>query len=293
MTIPITIIAGYLGSGKTTLINRILSTTQSMQGIAVLVNDFGQINIDAQLIRSVNPQGKVYGLQNGCVCCSIEDDLAATLDQIKHTAAHHILLEASGVARPAKLRNQCNYPGYSTSTCWVVVDALNFTQKSQDKYVGNLIKEQVASADALIISKRDEAPEFQISSVQPQYEVQDPCLVQALWEQPTAQDRENLTGTHTQFATHTLRFKSVSADELRLFVTALPGFVERVKGVVKTEAGNQFVQRAGAALDVQTTLDAPSGLVLIFPAALTGELAQHLRRHAPQFVHESPPDAPL
>jgi G3E family GTPase len=291
VTVPITIIAGYLGSGKTTLINRILSSHQSMRDIAVLVNDFGQVNIDAQLIRSVSPDSKVYALQNGCVCCSIENDLATTLDRVKQTATRHVLIEASGIGQPVKLRNQCNYPGFVAGTCWVMVDAINFTQKAQDKYVGSLVKEQVATADALIISKRDRAPEFQITSTRPVYQVDDPELMATLLAYPRAQRNDNASDTHTEFATRTLSLPLTSPQALSQFVKRLPDFVERVKGVVATDEGNLLVQRAGTTLDLQPTLDPQTGLVLIFPALLTTELEQFLRHHAPQSVHGFLPDA--
>ena len=75
ITVPITIVGGYLGAGKTTLINRVLNHAGDLNGLAVLVNDFGDVNIDAELVRDNSPDGQIIGLSNGCVCCSILDDL--------------------------------------------------------------------------------------------------------------------------------------------------------------------------------------------------------------------------
>ncbi|NNK44671.1 MAG: GTP-binding protein, partial [Myxococcales bacterium] len=71
--VPVTILTGFLGSGKTTLLNHIVSASHGMR-IAVLVNDFGAINIDAKLVVGV--EGETVSLENGCVCCTMRDDLA-------------------------------------------------------------------------------------------------------------------------------------------------------------------------------------------------------------------------
>ena len=81
--IPITLIAGYLGAGKTTLINQLLNSEKLPANTAVLVNDFGDINIDEQLIVNGSQADNVIGLANGCVCCSISDDLTAALEQLR------------------------------------------------------------------------------------------------------------------------------------------------------------------------------------------------------------------
>jgi G3E family GTPase len=74
--VPITILTGFLGSGKTTLLNRILNSDHGLR-VAVLVNDFGAINIDAELVVGV--EDDVVSLANGCVCCTIRDDLVETV----------------------------------------------------------------------------------------------------------------------------------------------------------------------------------------------------------------------
>lgn len=101
-SVPLTILTGFLGSGKTTLLNRILNGSHGLR-VAVLVNDFGAINIDADLVVGV--ESEVISLANGCVCCTIRDDLidtvVATIDRPEHP--EYILLEASGVAEPASI----------------------------------------------------------------------------------------------------------------------------------------------------------------------------------------------
>ena len=99
-TIPVTILTGFLGAGKTTLLNRILNGDHGLR-IAVLVNDFGSVNIDAELVVGV--QDDVISLANGCVCCEVRDDLVETVTAIaaRPERPECVLLEASGVADPA------------------------------------------------------------------------------------------------------------------------------------------------------------------------------------------------
>ncbi len=98
--VPLTVLTGFLGAGKTTLLNRILNGDHGLR-IAVLVNDFGSINIDANLVTGI--EDDVVSLANGCVCCAIRDDLIAAVLAVidRPEAPECILLEASGVADPA------------------------------------------------------------------------------------------------------------------------------------------------------------------------------------------------
>ena len=109
--IPVTILTGFLGAGKTTLLNRILNGNHGLK-VAVLVNDFGSINIDAELVVGV--ESNVISLANGCICCTIRDDLIATVMETinRPEQPEYILLEASGVAEPTGIAVTFNNPGF-------------------------------------------------------------------------------------------------------------------------------------------------------------------------------------
>jgi G3E family GTPase len=100
--VPVTILTGFLGVGKTTLLNRNLNGQHGLR-VAVLVNDFGSINIDTALIVGI--EDNAISLANGCVCCNIRDDLVETMEMVIGRPEHpeYILLDASGVADPSSI----------------------------------------------------------------------------------------------------------------------------------------------------------------------------------------------
>jgi G3E family GTPase len=159
--IPVTIIAGYLGVGKTTVINHVLAQPDGA-GLAVLVNDFGAINIDVALIA--NRDGETISLSNGCVCCSIADDLGAALDQVLalEPRPKKILLEASGVADPNKIAYYARgWPGLSLDAVITLVETERSRQLADDKFVGPTVVRQIQAADLLVLSKTDLTTEGQ------------------------------------------------------------------------------------------------------------------------------------
>jgi G3E family GTPase len=154
IAIPVTTIGGYLGAGKTTLLNHVLSSDHGLR-IAVLVNDFGSISIDDKLIASRD--GDVISLANGCACCSISGDLAEALDRLARSGSRpdRILIEASGVANPARIAELANSPGLETRGTVILADAETVEARALDKFVGRLVRDQLASADLIVLNKLD------------------------------------------------------------------------------------------------------------------------------------------
>jgi G3E family GTPase len=151
--LPVTLVAGYLGAGKTTLINRILSADPGKK-ITVMVNDFGAINIDARLIRS--REGGIMQLANGCICCSIQSDLKAQLQALVRSSDRpdHLVIETSGVSDPARVAAALQHPGLKERTrldaVVTLVDLANERAHSDP-----LFSLQLEVADVLILNKVD------------------------------------------------------------------------------------------------------------------------------------------
>lgn len=161
--IPVTILSGYLGAGKTTLINHALTQPHGLR-LTVLVNDFGSVNVDATLIRSRDAE--TIELSNGCVCCTIGDDLGDALTAIADSPEppDHVLLEASGVSEPARIARTAGYwPGFTLDAVIVAADAVSVQDRARDKFVGTLVRSQLKSADIIALTKTDiiGAPELE------------------------------------------------------------------------------------------------------------------------------------
>ncbi len=152
--IPVSVIGGFLGAGKTTLINHLLR--RASYRYAVLVNDFGAVNIDAGMVEA---QGEaVIALTNGCVCCTIGDDLGAALNAVasRQPPPQRIVIEASGVADPRSVAQLCLIePGFALDPIVVVADAPAFLGQLADPHLADTVHRQLAHADLVILNKSD------------------------------------------------------------------------------------------------------------------------------------------
>jgi len=155
--LPLTVIGGFLGAGKTTLLNHWLKSAQGAR-LAVLVNDFGAINIDAELIASTD--GNTMALTNGCVCCQIGDDLSAALirvleDDVPFDA---VVVEASGVSDPWRIAQIGRAdPGLSLDGVIVLVDASSALAHSRDPILSDTLERQLRAADLIVVNQTDRA----------------------------------------------------------------------------------------------------------------------------------------
>ena len=180
--IPVLLLTGYLGSGKTTLLNRILSNQKGIR-FAVIVNDIGEVNIDADLIQKggiVNQaDDSLVALQNGCICCTLKMDLVQQLyDIIAMKRFDYIVIEASGICEPAPIAQTiCSIPsmapgvlknGVPQLDCIVtVVDALRLKdefangndlmkQNLEEDDIENLVIQQIEFCNIILLNKAAE-----------------------------------------------------------------------------------------------------------------------------------------
>ncbi len=190
-TIPITLVTGYLGSGKTTLLNHILSNTKGYK-CAVIVNDIGEVNIDAELIEKggiVNKKEEsLVALQNGCICCTLRKDLIDQIhDIVKQRKFDHIIIEASGICEPIPIAQTINFltesfrqkgmPIYCKLDAIVsVVDTLRMVQEFgcgdeltkqniDEEDIENLVIQQIEFCDVLVMNKTNEVSKVECERV--------------------------------------------------------------------------------------------------------------------------------
>ncbi len=156
--IPVTLLTGFLGSGKTTLLNHILTGDHALR-VGVLVNDFGAINIDAELVEGV--EENTINLSNGCICCEIRDDLVQSLEELLGRADQidYVIVEASGVSDPEGIVMTFLDQRYKkllrldSITC--IVDAEAIFSQAEDEEITSLKLRQIGFADLVILNKVD------------------------------------------------------------------------------------------------------------------------------------------
>ena len=189
--IPVLLLTGYLGSGKTTLLNRILNNRRGIR-FAVVVNDIGEVNIDADLIQQGGIVGQgdesLVALQNGCICCTLKMDLVKQLCEITAMRRFdYIVIEASGICEPGPIaQTLCSLPslgaeyvkdGFPRLDCIVtVVDALRMLDEFEcgDKLMNphiaeddieNLVIQQIEFCNIILLNKASELTEAQLGKV--------------------------------------------------------------------------------------------------------------------------------
>lgn len=153
--LPVTVIGGYLGTGKTTLVNRLLRAADG-QRLAVLVNDFGTTPIDRDLI--VSSSGDTLEISGGCVCCSYGSDLMDTLMALpaQRPDIERVVLETSGVALPGMVASAVTLMlPYRIDGIVVMVDVETVRDQANDAYLGDTILRQLAAADLVIANRCD------------------------------------------------------------------------------------------------------------------------------------------
>jgi len=277
--VPLTIIAGFLGTGKTALLNHLLSHAGGRR-LAALVNDFGALNIDSELIAARH--GGQIALANGCVCCSIGDDLALALNEVMSQPQRpdHILIEASGVADPARIAGFTSVDRYlRLDTIVTLVDVTAHAMHGQDPYLADNYHRQIAAATMFLLSKTDIASPQDHKAVMgdlsahyasvPQLICTHGAIDSDIVLEPVLHGRDappdtDMTATQKPVAHDFTRFAFTLShptprDDLATRLRALAPDLLRAKGILHDAQGAYVLHYAGGRVDIEAFDGAPSG----------------------------------
>ena len=287
---PFTVIGGFLGAGKTTVLNRVLAASRGVR-YAVLVNDFGALAIDETLIAEHD--GQTIALANGCICCSMSDGFITAMLRLMQEPDRfdHVLVEASGVSEPDRIMDFARLdPLLEPDAILVLVDAETLAARLSDLKVGEVMATQIRTADILVLNKTDlvspettEAVEATLRGLN----VTAPVLRSAKGRVPLevalgsglhpaevgeARDHDH----HHHHAEEFFETRSFTSDrsldraQFNAFAAALPVTVIRGKGVlVFSDAPDraEIWQRVGARMELTQRREGPvptgSSLILI------------------------------
>lgn len=246
MSIPVTLVAGFLGAGKTTLLNHLLGELRGRR-VAVLVNDFGELDIDAEIVGEL--EDNVFSLANGCICCSVQSDLLAQLAGLADLAEppEQLIIECSGVSDPQRIVQTLGYPqlaGRVRLDCVAtVVDAEHYAALEGD--YATLARAQVAAADIVVVNKTDLASPAALDALSErlppgirQLRVEHGRVSSEILLEPgqhAAREMGDAVAPRHEglFATwHWTSDTPLEAAALRRWLAALPASVFRLKGTV-------------------------------------------------------------
>lgn len=260
-TARLIVLGGYLGAGKTTLLNALLRDGR-LGRTAVVVNDFGSVNIDADLIEAVDDD--VMQLTNGCICCQISTDMIDTMAALaRMNRFDTVLCEVSGVGQPERMRRWGDFPGFHSGPVVIAANVTAIPRLVRDQYVSDVVTQQLGTADIVVLSGGTVAPgavRHQAAEVSAKFASKAPVLewtvgetlpdwfIQTLVsEKATESDLERSEGSHAHVpaehkvthATATVRLPAVeSAAHFADILTSLAPALARAKGHVRDSDGN-------------------------------------------------------
>jgi len=257
--IPVHLISGFLGSGKTTLLQQLLNYCIA-NGIkpAVMMNEYGEINIDGELLRG---QGySVREMTNGCICCSIGGTLGLAIQDVLTFKPEVIFIEATGLADPVELVDQITkedvLPFVRLASIIAVVDPINFARLAEEVHSG--IRQQTELADVVLINKRDVADEQTLQALAVEVRILNPRseilltehgqmdyarLLQVPKESTRPLTRPPSAPVHDHFHTLTILCEQPFVrEQFEHVMRTLPPTVWRAKGFVRfTDSDEQWM----------------------------------------------------
>ncbi|MGL5996718.1 MAG: CobW family GTP-binding protein [Pseudomonas proteolytica] len=258
-SIAVTVVSGFLGAGKTTLLNRIAQQPQHGR-MAVIVNDFGELNIDAAIIAEVTDA--VFSLQNGCICCTVQEDLLAQLVSLSQLRPRldRIVIECSGVSDPQRIVQTLGYPQLKAhlhlDTVITLVDASGYAALEGE--FARLSRAQVACADLVLLNKADLVSAAELQSLRATIGARTRVISTVQAQIPDALllgERSPRNGFTPVPAPHHELFESwtwqgtqaLPAKALRDWLGQLPKDVFRLKGLVHLQGNDQpfWLQHVG------------------------------------------------
>lgn len=305
--IKLVLITGFLGAGKTTLMQEILSEYNNAK-VGVIVNEFGEINIDARLIEQESGEGiRISELSNGSIFCAcIKDKFVDSLIEMSLRDLDYLFIEASGLADPAninqilkgiehKVLNSYDYKG---AIC--VIDGENFTDLYE---LLPAIKSQLRFCGAVVINKADIITEDELGSIMEIIDEINPAVARHVTSyckidvkeiidnlvQSSAEDEDTSNTYETRPVTFIIKgTRKLPIDALYNFIEAISGNTYRIKGFANTDAGYKEISAVGKNIHVNdwnATVD-ESNLIVISSVGfrLMSELTENIKKYLDGFV---------